>query len=123
MFLLVQYFQHCTQQTICLSLLILEPPISSVFLKALLHQSQVTLNSRCRWLTHSSAKIQPNLPTQSLKISPKQPKNFVSAHTVVYINSLNFICINLVHHLLGMLYKEDEKYSSKCSYICTIESK
>lgn len=62
-------------------------------------------------ITHSvilSLTLPPMHPP-SLQRSQMMPKMLLSAHGLVFINSLNFICSNLVHHLLGMLYKENEK--------------
>lgn len=81
---------------------------------ASLQLSQVTQNWRCSHLSpfshtlSSPSWLNPNVPTHPSQIYTKQPKTLLSAHGAVYINSLNFIRNNLVHHLQGMLYKKDE---------------
>lgn len=102
------------RQTTCLSRLIPEPPIPSLFLKASFYPKWPQTQGAGSSIPHHTlcqplANFTPMYPPGLLRPTPNNAKTLLSAHRVVYINSLNFICGNLVHHLLGMLYKEDEK--------------
>lgn len=76
----------------------------------------MTSNTKRRQLHFSNytlVNICPMNPTRPLSSTLNNLKTILSAQSIVYMNSANFISINLKHHDLGMLYKDDEKSKSK----------